>query len=111
MPRTTGWLSAVVLACGLAAWNGVGAQPAAGPRRLLSGLAVGDAVLVREVGADYSITALAQRADEPALGSHRVVEVGEDFVAVVDVAGVLETQIPVYSIHAIVREHVPPSVR
>jgi hypothetical protein len=38
---------------------------------------------------------------------HRVIEVGTDYVVVVDVAGVTETRIPIYSIKSIVRIKVP----
>jgi len=71
-------------------------------RGILSVLKEGQSVNVKEVAGRYEITLIE---DVPL--SHKVIEVGADYVVVEDVAGVTETRIPVYSIKAIVRLKVP----
>ena len=74
-----------------------------GPRRgFLSALEEGQSVTLRENAGRYEITLIAN-----VLLGHRVIEVGTDYVVVVDVAGVTETRIPIYSIRSIVRVRVP----
>jgi hypothetical protein len=73
------------------------------PRRgFLSALQERQSVTLRENAGRYEITLIANVR----LG-HRVIEVGTDYVVVVDVAGVTETRIPIYSIRSIVRVRVP----
>ena len=73
-----------------------------GRKTFLSVLKEGQSVVVKEVAGRYEITLLK----DVKLG-RRVIEVGSDYVVVEDVAGVIETRIPVYSIKSIVKLKVP----
>jgi HSP20 family molecular chaperone IbpA len=93
-------LLAVVFALGSVTPTGHGQV---GPRRgFLSALEEGQSVTLRENAGRYEITLIANVR----LG-HRVIEVGTDYVVVVDVAGITETRIPIYSIKSIVRIRIP----
>ena len=66
-----------------------------GRKGFLSVLKEGQAVVVKEVSGRYEITLME--------GGHKVIEVGPDYVVVEDLAGVIDTRIPVYSIKSITR--------
>jgi len=73
------------------------------PRRgFFSALQEGQSITLRENAGRYEITLMANVR----LG-HRVIEIGTDYVVVVDAAGVTETRIPIYSIKSIVRIRLP----
>ena len=81
---------------------GVGAigQPADKPKtRLLSALRKDQPVVMKEIAGRFEITMMN---GTPELFSHKVIEVGDDFLVVEDLAAVSETQIPIFSIKSIV---------
>jgi hypothetical protein len=95
--RTWAWLCALVIVVAVSAIPG--AQDAKRPRNVFSSLKVGQSVTLKDEGAAYSISYFDQ--DLPL--AHKVVEIGEDFVVVRDVAGVQETRIPVFALKGIAK--------
>ena len=95
--RTWAWLCAVVFVVSVSTIPG--AQNAKRPRNVFSSLKVGQSVTLRDEGTAYSISYF----DEDMPLAHRVVEVGDDFVVVRDVAGVQETLVPVFSLKGIAK--------
>jgi hypothetical protein len=67
-------------------------------RTVFSGLKVGQPVGLKDHGAAFEISVID---DVPQ--SHKVIEIGDDFVVLEDIAEVTQTTIPVYSVKAIVR--------
>lgn len=61
----------------------------------LSALKEGQSVIVKDVAGRYEINAIE--------GSHKVIEIGPDYLVVQDIAGITEIHIPVFSIKAITR--------
>ena len=95
--RTWAWLFALVI---IAAVSGIpGAQNAKSPRNVFSSLKVGQSVTLKDEGSAYSISFF----DEDMPLAHKVVEIGDDFVVVRDVAGVKETVIPVFALKGIMK--------
>lgn len=74
--------------------------PAQQRREFLSVLKPKQPVLIKEVAGRFTISTMD---DLPDTLTHKVVEVGSDYVAVEDIAGFQQTRIPVYSISSIVR--------
>lgn len=73
------------------------------PRRgFLAVLKEGQSVVVKEVGGRFEITMM-----KDVKVGQKVVEVGNDYIVVEDIAGVTETRIPIYSIKSVVRLKVP----
>lgn len=64
----------------------------------LSVLKEGQPIIAREVGGRYEII-----YSDKVGASHKVLEVGTDYLVIEDVAGVIETRIPIYSIKSIVK--------
>ena len=60
-------------------------------------LKVGQAVSLKDEGSAYSISFIEP---EVPLG-HTVVEIGENYVVVRDIAGITDTTVPVYSLKAV----------
>lgn len=65
---------------------------------VFSGLAVGQPVALKDHGASYEISVMGDVAQ-----GHTVVEIGDDFIVLEDVAGVKQITIPIYSIKGVVR--------
>jgi regulator of RNase E activity RraA len=75
------------------------AEDAKGAKGICSGLKVGQSVSLKDEGPAFTITFF-----EPDLPqSHKVIEIGDNFVVVRDIAGITETTVPVYSVKAIVK--------
>ena len=88
------WMWIVVL---VAVATALGAQNAKKPKGVFSMLKVGQPVSLKDEGAAYRISFM-----EPEISlSHTVVEIGEDFVVVRDIAGVKETRVPVFAVKAV----------
>jgi hypothetical protein len=66
---------------------------------VFSSLKVGQPVTLRDHGSAFSISFL----DEGLPLTHKITEVGEDYVVVQDIAAVTDTLVPVYSLKGIVR--------
>lgn len=96
---TFAFLLAVLIAVGVANVSG---QAPDHPKGFLSILKAGQSVDLKEVAGRYEI-----RSDGGmAMTSHKIVEVGSDYVVVAD-AGVADTRLPVYSIKSFVKFKVP----
>jgi hypothetical protein len=80
---------------------------AAGPKQEKGGgifapLKEGQTVALKEAGGRFEIAVV------PGLeAGHKVVEVGPDFIVLVDAAGVTETRIPVWSVKAVTVTRLP----
>jgi hypothetical protein len=83
------------LALGILAASG---QAPVQTRGVLSVLHVGQQLSLKETSGRYEVSVFK---DGPDLLSHKVVEVGGDYLVVQDVVGVIETRIPIFSIKAI----------
>ena len=77
-----------------------GQAPPAQRREFLAVLKAGQAVTLKETAGRFTINTMD---DVPDTLSHKVVEVGSDYLTVEDIAGVQQTRIPVYAISSIVR--------
>jgi len=90
------------LALGL--FTASGQAPVEKQSTFLSSLKVGQQVTLRDVSGRYEISTL-----EGVVGvqGHKVIEVASDFIVVQDIAGVIESRIPIFSIKAITRLKVP----
>ena len=98
MKRT---MLAVIAVCLLALGSITTGQAPHQPRRdFLAVLKPKQSVLMKEVGGRFTISTMD---DMPDTLTHKVVEVGADFVVVEDIVGVQQTRIPVYAITSIVR--------
>ena len=64
----------------------------------------GQSVNLKDVARRYEISTFD---DGLTVLSHKVIEVGPDFVTVEDIAGVAETRIPIFSIKSFVKFKVP----
>lgn len=71
---------------------------------LLDGLKVGQPVTLKDLGVAYEVGVMGDRFPT----GHEVVEVGADYLVVRDVAGAVESRIPVTSIKAVVRVMIEP---
>ena len=78
----------------------LGAQDVEKPRSMFSMLKVGQAVNLSDHGSAYSLRIFEE--DNVPL-SHTVIEIGEDFIVVRDIAEVTDSIVPLYSIKAIER--------
>ena len=66
---------------------------------VFSSLRVGQSISLKDEGSAFSITTF-----EPELPqSHKVVEVGSDYIVVRDIAEITDTLVPIYSIKSIVK--------
>ncbi|MEO2036970.1 MAG: hypothetical protein ABGZ35_33265 [Planctomycetaceae bacterium] len=88
------WMWIVVL---IAVATALGAQSAKNPKGVFSMIKLGQAVNLKDQGAAYSISFMEP---EVPLG-HTVVEIGEDYVVVRDIAGVKDVVVPVYSLKSV----------
>jgi len=72
------------------------------PVGVFAPLEKGQTVTVKEAGGRYEVVV----APGVELG-HKIVEVGPDFIVVLDASGVTETRIPIYSIKAVTVTRLP----
>lgn len=63
-------------------------------------LKAGQPVVIKETAGRFQVIMLV---DVPDAQSHKVIEVGADYITVEDVAGFTQTRIPVYSVSSIAR--------
>ena len=71
-------------------------------KTVFSSLKVGQQVGLKDHGTAFEISFLSEDVPQ----SHKIIEIGEDFVVLEDVAEVTQTTIPVYSVKAVVRLNV-----
>jgi hypothetical protein len=77
----------------------LGADEGRKTKGIFSGLKVGQSVSLKDEGSAFTITFF----DPDLQQSHKVIEIGENFIVVRDIAEVSETTVPLYSIKAIVK--------
>jgi len=90
------WMHVFVL---IAVAMALGAQDAQEPKNAFSMLKVGQSVSLNDHGSAYSLSFF----DDEIPLTHTLIDVGEDFVVVRDIAGVRETLVPVYAVKSIER--------
>lgn len=74
-------------------------QPTPAPKKtVFSTLKVGQSVTLKEKGSAWEICTM----DEEAPLTHKVAEIGDEFIALRDEAGSVETRIPVTAVRAVV---------
>ncbi|HET6574110.1 MAG TPA: hypothetical protein VFG68_10940 [Fimbriiglobus sp.] len=96
-PTTLAVLAVAALGLGLSLPPAT-SQPAPAARRtVLSPLKAGQAVTLREKGSLWEINVLQDVAE----ATHKVAEIGDDFIVVTDNEGLLETRIPLTAIRAV----------
>jgi hypothetical protein len=91
-------LVAAALVCAGLFSTATSQPPPAARRTVFSTLKVGQSVVVKERNGLYEVSTM----DEAGPMSHKVVEVGDDYLVVRDEAGVLESRIPVTAVRAVV---------
>jgi hypothetical protein len=91
------WIGLVVVVVAVAVT--LGADETRKPKGVFSGLRVGQSVSLKDEGAAFTITFF----EPEILQSHKVIEVGNDYVVLRDIAEVSETTVPLYSIKGIVK--------
>lgn len=77
-----------------------GQAPAQQHREFLSALKPKQSVLIKEVAGRFTVSTMDDLHESL---THKVIEVGSDYIAVEDIAGFQQTRIPVYSISSVVR--------
>ena len=94
----------VLLLIVAASFAASGQAPAEKQPTFLSALKEGQHVSLKQDAGRFEITTVEGVA---AVQSHKVMEIGADYVVIQDVAGVSESRIPLWSIKAIIRLKVP----
>ena len=84
--------------------TGSGQAPDKPRQGFLSVLKEGQSVMLKEVAGKFEISMFE---DGPELLSHKVTEIGTDYVTVEDIGGLIETRLPGYSIKSIVLLKLP----
>ncbi len=97
MTRLRYWFGLVVIVALVAA--AIGADEAKKPKGVFSALRVGQSVSLKDEGSAFSITFF----DPELLQSHKVIEVGNDYVVLRDIARISDTMIPIYSVKGVVK--------
>ena len=69
------------------------------PNGIFTGLRVGHSVSVKDEGSAFTITFFEPELQQ----SHKIIEIGDNFIVVRDIAEITETTIPIYSIKGIVK--------
>jgi hypothetical protein len=77
----------------------LGADETKRPKGVFSALKVGQSVSLKDEGSAFTITFF----DPDLQQSHKVIEIGSDYVVLRDIAEVTETTIPIYSVKAIIK--------
>ena len=93
-------LLAALIAFGIAS----GRLPDAPRMDFLAGLKKGQSVNVKEVAGRFEVRFFD---DGQMVMSHKVIEIGPDFMTIEDISNVTETRIPIYAIKSIVKNKVP----
>lgn len=89
------WIGVVVLLIAVA----LGADESKKPNGIFAAIRVGQSVSLKDEGRAYTITVFEPEIQQ----SHKIVEIGDNFIVVRDIAEVSETTVPVYSLKAIVK--------
>jgi hypothetical protein len=93
------WMCLGVLGALLVTVAARSAEDAKRSKGAFSSLKVGQAISLKNEGSDFTITFFEAELPQ----SHKIMEIGDNFIVVRDIADVAETSIPIYSIKAIVK--------
>ncbi len=93
------WMSLTAVVAALALSSSFAVEPPKKSKGIFSSLKLGQPVTLKDMGAGYSLSFF----EEGLQLTHTVVEIGEDYVVVRDIAGVTDTMVPVYSLKGILR--------
>ena len=102
MTRMRNWIGLVAVVALVAV--AIGADETKKPKSVFSALKVGQSVSLKDEGSALTITFFDPELPQ----SHKVVEVGENFIVVRDIAGVTETTVPVYAVKSIMKVRTKP---
>ncbi len=69
------------------------------PKGFLSILKEGQSIVLKESAGRYEINLME--------GTHKIIEIGPDYIVVEDIAGLIENRIPIYSIKTITKVKLP----
>jgi hypothetical protein len=95
--QTRMWIGVTVVVLLIAV--ALGADETKTPKGVFAGLRVGQSVSLKDERSAFTLSVF-----EPDLPqSHKVIEIGDNFIVVRDIAEVTETTIPIYSFKAIVK--------
>ncbi len=97
MSRTRMWIGVTVV-MGFVAMA-LGADETKRAKSVFSALKVGQSVSLKEMGSAFSITVFEPELQQ----SHKVIEIGDNFIVLRDVAEVTETTVPIYAVKSIVK--------
>ncbi len=103
---TSPWRSLFVIGVPAAVltFSTAASQPQAiGKKTVFSTLKVGEPVALKDKGHSFEITVM-----DGDTGTHTVVEVGDDYIVLRDVAEVAELRVPIYAIRAVVHIKAKP---
>jgi hypothetical protein len=78
--------------------------PLAARKTVFSTLKVGQPVILKDKAALFEISTM----DIGDVGTHKVIEIGEDYVALRDIADITELRVPIYAVRAIVQVQTRP---
>jgi hypothetical protein len=95
--RTRKWIGVTVVVLLIAVT--LGADETKNPKGVFSALKVGQSVSLKDEGSACTITLF----EPEILQSHKVIEIGDNFIVVRDIAEITETVVPVYSIKSVVK--------
>lgn len=99
----TGLFGIAVVAIALTFSTAASQPHAAAKKTVFSTLKVGQPVALKDKGHLFEITVM-----DGDTGTHTVVEVGDDFIVLRDVAEVAELRVPIYAIRAVVHIKTKP---
>lgn len=88
----------------LASFTVSGQAPDKPRKGFLSAITEGQSVTLKDNAGRFEISMFD---DGPAIHSHKIIEVGQDWLTVEDIAGVTQTRISVYAIKSFVKIKVP----
>jgi hypothetical protein len=89
----------IVGVVGVLVLSALGADETKRAKGVFSALKVGQSVSLKDEGSAFTITFF-----EPDLPqSHKVIEIGDNFIVLRDVAEITETSVPIYSVKAVVK--------
>jgi len=78
--------------------TGASEQPPAPKKSIFSTLKIGQAVTLKEKGLLWEIHTM----DNENVLTHKVIEIGDDYIVLLDDPGSVETRIPIYAVRALV---------
>lgn len=104
MNPTRRWTCLRVLLAVLTISAVCGAKDAKQTKGVFSGLTIGQSMSLKDEGSAFTITFFDPELPQ----SHKIIEIGENFIVVRDIAEITDTLVPIYSIKSIVKVRTKP---